>query len=308
MRITLLTSLITNIILLFVLWSCSKRQSINRNNDKKLLFNPWIKQRRRSLTHLIITFNDYNKVSSLIKDHWTNYPPCNNHTNVTLILENAYAQHYINISEVENHPMVKKCFKEIKLVFANTPVQHNNHDDGSRILLERILDNSILLDNPYYILNIEPDVYPVKPYWLDYLVVLCDGGAGKEDWWILGSPYMSNIYLRSIKKGFLELGFHICGNAVLNVSEGSGLKEFYFGKFKEYQRSGKVIKEYPTYDIAIAEMLMNVKETWNWTRHIAHKVKYSEYILNMYGKRFSIKNDGPKYPKSFLLHKARLAK
>lgn len=307
MRITLLSSLLLNIFIsckLYFLHKSTQKQNIS--NAQNLAFQK--KMKMRSLTHLTITFNDFSKVQSLIQNHWTQFPPCLNSTNVTLVLEHAGFRHPINITEIESHPTVKNCFKKVQVVFANTPNHYNNHDDGSRVLLERIIDNYILLDDPYYVLNIETDVYPIKPYWLNYLETICNGGFGRENWWILGSLYMGNLNLDLIKRGFYELGFHISGNAIFNVSPDSGLKNFYFGQFKEYQRMGHSIKNYPTYDVAVSEMLMNVNVTWNWVRHMAHKIQYSEYIMNWYGRYFSFKRDSPKYPRTFLVHKARFTK
>ncbi|PJF17655.1 hypothetical protein PSACC_02545 [Paramicrosporidium saccamoebae] len=180
-----------------------------------------------------------------------------------------------------------QCFREVRVVFANLTGSEDSYLSGARNMVEAMMRNDFYLDDPYYVLYIEPDCRPLKRYWLAAMDAMTRPPTA--DFWIKGSLY------RGTSRGVIEnevYARHLNGNAIYRVGDPEFLK-FHFDKVVPHPgyRSGYDTDRYQYFADRRDEVL-----------GVRHKFVYSDFIQNMWHYEYSRAQLLAASPYTFITH------
>jgi len=148
-----------------------------------------------------------------------------------------------------------------------------------------------------YMFWYEPDVVPIRPYWLDhiYMNVIQEG---KLDFLILGSHQHADksLYLFSSWKKWQEIWLiarlHINGCAIYKMTP---------TLYELLANMTKQIGFAAPFDMAIYQYLVN-GENWAWTQFLFHKYVSHSFIQNRHSDLLTVSELQQKLPETFLVH------
>jgi hypothetical protein len=258
----------------------------------------------KRLTHVVVPFH-YSKKQldrlSRQSELWRQFPPCiGPSSNVRLVwyvfadpdgeqlsaLYNLYNNHYSQF---------KDCFSGFEIKSAGLGQAEDNPDMSSRRMFEKMLDNSIGLDAPDFVLNIEPDVFPVKADWLTLVQGMLGGPTRR--YWVTGSAYLGGTAFFHHTRWACVL-YHINGNALYDVGSGD-LRRFYFGRVRPFME--KMMPGPSPYDVDIKRFLFSESNA-AITRQVRSKFLYSDFIANWWRRPISWKDIRNALPDAIFIH------
>lgn len=185
---------------------------------------------------------------------------------------------------------VQYCFRSVKVYFAGLKGKEDGYYLGSRLLFENFLNNTLGLDTPYYAFYMEPDVMPVRKYWLSALDAMTRPPTAP--FWVRGSLYRGGN--SKVMRSRLYMSLHINGNAIYNLAD-RAFRDFYFKDVLSVFASGGA------YDLEIAKALID-PDKFNNTRMIAHKFQYTDVIHNMWHWGYNKTEKLESSPNLYLIH------
>ena len=195
---------------------------------------------------------------------------------------------------------LNRCYKSIRYFAADLPEKEDRHPIGSARMWQKLFINeqsnylSLRAHGYTHFFLMEPDVRPIRSYWLDAIVEHITEGHNEElyiatQWWMVGSIYRGSLL---IGNGFL----HINGNALYHLS-------LSFIRFIE-----NVSDEYPYdseksngYDLNLFLYLFQHIDT---AKRVWHKFQFTDLIQNCW--KSSCKNMNIDFifnnPSTYLIH------
>lgn len=264
---------------------------------------------RKRLTHVVVPFHySPNQVDRLAKqsDLWRRFPPCTTESglDVSLVwylfadptseqsdtLNHIYNKHYRQFSH---------CFASFHIKSAGLGAAEDNPSMSSRRMFEKLLDNSIQLDSPDIVLNIEPDVFPVKANWLGRVQRMLDPPTRR--YWVVGSAYLGGEEFFEATNWACVL-YHINGNALYDIGSG-GLRRFYFERVRPFM--DKVMPGPSPYDVDMKRYLFK-REHAKVARQVRSKFLYSDFIANWWRRRITWHHIHHQLPDAIFIHSGQL--
>ena len=235
------------------------------------------------------------------------YPPCRNQTDsIDLIFYHNKESHSTLDQQIQQFNYKHRCYTNIRYIAASLSAQEDQYPLGSAIMWKKLFiqeqgSNLSLRSYGYtYFFLMEPDVRPIRSYWLDAIVDQITNGHSIQSyrpskWWMIGSIY----------RGFepIEIHFlHINGNALYHLS--SSLITFIEQVSVEYPfRSNQSFG----YDLDLFSYLL---KNMDKGKHLWHKFHFSELIQNCWrtgcndtGAEFTLNN-----PNTYLIHGSKFIK
>lgn len=298
-NLTLLCSFSLNVLLVLMVAMVMHQPCSN--------INPWhqTKERKKSLrlTHVIVPFHQSQEKQAIKNmNRWKIYPPCpqseyqasnldswyrNNKSlgrQVDLVfylngspdakLEGRLRKHY----EKEIAKYARGCFRSLQFRWASLPDTDDSYLQGSRLMWEYLVTNKLKLDNPEYVMYMEPDCLPIRTYWLSLMDARCRG----ETFWIMGTSYQGSPYVINTRR--LYSMAHVNGNGLYNMVD-KGFQDFYFQQVRPY-----VEKWYPgesAYDLDMFKYIMD-PDNFMTARHLAHHFILSNFIKNYWHSNYTL--------------------
>lgn len=282
------------------------------------------KVRTPRLTDIVVPLppKHFDKVVALLRT-WIDYPPCHHPTEEPLARSVAEDEDYFGAhgyrlghdvtltffvsspqdSEVETRLLeafaglpakVRSCFRRARVHFAVLTGDDDGYWKGTTLMFERLLLNKVGLRWPHYVLYMEPDMLPIRPYWLAAL----DASVREPvpSFWMRGSIFKGQPLLHS--SSVVPLSLHINGNAIYNLAD-RRFREFYLGKV--YNISRNDYKSNHAYDL---DMYFYLCYPGNYAKvqTIAHKFQYTELVQNLYHTEYSVAALLKEYPNAYLVH------
>lgn len=327
-KVILTCSLLGNLFMLTFRWH-STRRSVTLSAGTRLAVQirrsmPREKVRTPRLTDIVVPLppKHYEKVVGLLRT-WVDYPPCYHPSEEQLSKvvaeeEDYFAAHGFNLghdvtltffvsspqdTEVEARLMeafdrlpskVRHCFSRARVHFAGLMGDDDGYWKGTTLMFERLLLNKVGLRWPHYVFYMEPDMLPIRPYWLAAL----DASVREPvpSFWMRGSIFKGQPFLSS--SAIVPLSLHINGNAIYNLAD-SRFRDFYLGKV--YNISRNDYKSNHAYDL---DMYFYLCYPGNYAKAqtIAHKFQYTELIQNLYHTEYSVSALLEDYPNAYLVH------
>lgn len=181
---------------------------------------------------------------------------------------------------------VKDCFQGAQVYFANFQDNADQYMEATRNLFSQFLHRLMPLKNSYYALYMEPDMVPVRKYWLSALDATTRHPS--PPFWVRGSSYRGAV--ASVLQS-LHNGMHINGNAVYNLRDPA------FAAYYSHQ----VPKTHDAYDVDMIKPLLDL-ERYNQTGRLIHKFQYTGLIANLWHSNYSLSEMLTIYPELYLIH------
>ncbi|KAK4530164.1 hypothetical protein CCYA_CCYA03G1021 [Cyanidiococcus yangmingshanensis] len=114
-------------------------------------------------------------------------------------------------SEFPTDYLWHRCFRTIRWVEANVDPEADVHPDGTCYQFYNMFSDPRFRNHYRFVFLMEPDVHPIRAYWLDSITQMLLQGTASDHFWIRGSTskcpgrYAFNDY-------------HVNGNAIYNIS------------------------------------------------------------------------------------------
>lgn len=273
-----------------------------------------IKINQRQLTHVVVPFHYSIKQLSRLErqaDLWTRFPPClekgklgSSITNVTLVwylFTNPNKAQFAKLHQIylKHYRKFESCFQGFQIVSAGLGDAEDNPDMSSRRMFEKLLDNSIKLHMPDYVLNIEPDVFPIKSNWLQLVQTMLNPPT--RNYWVIGSTYLGNSPFFKETKWACVL-YHINGNAIYDIGSGN-LKRFYFQRIRPFMQ--RMMPGPSPYDVDMKRFLM-AEANSGVTRLVRSRFLYSDFIANWWRREISWNDIHLLLPHTIFIHSGQL--
>jgi len=192
--------------------------------------------------------------------------------------DRKHATTRIRLAAIAGRPAVQACFGRVSIESAYLSGATDTYDKrrvdanwtvGPNNLFFYFLDLAIARGYDH-MLQLEPDVFPLRPLWLEQLACL----ATHTSAWVIGSPFLSHCArdARSQKCDALgaHIKFHLNGNALYSIGD-AGFRAFFAHAF------ASDLSRWP-FDLAMhvyAAMLSDAAR-----RRLATKFRAHPYILN----------------------------
>jgi len=158
-------------------------------------------------------------------------------------------------------------------------------------MFENILSEKVeLAGPPGYMLLMEPDCQPVRPFWLSVIDSQCRFPNGP--FWIKGSIFRGLDHVITSKR--YDMMYHINGNAIYNLGD-SSFRYFYFDIMKPW------LREVNAFDTDIYNFI-NDKRNFHYTRHVIHLFQYTDTIQNWYHSSWKLEEIRRNSPTVVLVH------
>lgn len=252
---------------------------------------------------------------------WADFPPCQPvQGNAEFNLQNEqfyYANPHVGynitltfaVSEKEDHKVrekilawyhetpayVKSCFSRVRVAFAGLSANANSYLKGSENMFFALLKNQFELDDPHYVLHIEPDVLPLRRFWLSAADAMTR--VIGESFWIKGTLYRGQ---RRDVISALHYRLHLNGNAIIRVGDPE-FTRFYCETLQAYIKTKKGACGY---DSNLFLYLLDSANI-NTTERIAHKFQYSDLVQNMWRHDYDKIKVMRQSPNTYLIHGGR---
>lgn len=188
----------------------------------------------------------------------------------------------------------RRCFRKARVHFANLSGDRDTYWYGTTLMFEQLLSHKVGLRWPHYVLYMEPDLLPIRRYWLTVLDSVTR--EPNPEFWMKGSLFKGQPFLHSIS--VVPLTLHLNGNAIYNLADRQ-FRDFYYGKV--YNMSRNDPKNNHAYDL---DMYFYLTHPPNFDRVSlrAHKFLYTEVIQNYYHTEYSVSKLRKVYPNAYLVH------
>ena len=207
-----------------------------------------------------------------------------------------------------------KCFRGgVLYLSANLKKDENFHPNGPCLMFYKLFPSLANLGFNYFFV-VEPDVLPIRPFWLNALSLqlsfkimdvknrlLLDV---KDDFWQKGSPSYCAANYSDIST---RLDYHMNGNALYKLGD----SEFthYLNRVREYYPAiNGVTAGCSTggmyeggHDHALYRFRMQ-SGNFEYTRSVMDKFRYSDFLINLCEDYYNATEIRMQFPKAFLIH------
>lgn len=286
-----------------------RKETSTRLNPNAHSFVKWMARVTRNrnpngirLTHVVIPFH-VRQLGQMVyvMEQWRTFPPCpslhmlqemhvDSHTtslgrDISLIIylntrkdtdvEKRVAQAFADLPDD-----IRGCFREMNFRYADLVGERDSYLMGSRMMFEQMLKGYIGMGAPEYGLYMEPDCFPVRPYWLSHIDA--QTRVPGPMFWLKGSIFRGDMNV--VGRTNIVNMFHINGNALYNLGD-PALGRFYFDRIRPFIEN-KVKKE-GAYDTDFAVYLQHGGHLAE-ALGLAHRYQFSDFIQNLYHSNYSI--------------------
>lgn len=164
------------------------------------------------------------------------------------------------------------CFSRVVVAFANLTTEEDDYPVGINIMFYRLVAGEThahdLRDfNALYWM--EPDVEPIKPYWLNALVRESLGG---DDFWMKGSIYLGDLFDGAGGQDWTWAG-HINGNALYRLHQPMFTQ--FLQIVMDLEPPGHFWKPF---DVSIWKVLHDFPYFWHAHQRIAKHFMYADFV------------------------------
>lgn len=184
---------------------------------------------------------------------------------------------------------IRGCFSKVRVSFSGLEGAQDGYLKGTRYMFEAMINGTIGLENPQYVLYMEPDMMPVRPYWLTALDATTRFPVAP--FWVKGSLYRGGN--RNIHQA-IHNALHINGNAIYNLAD-PAFRHFYYNKVLPK------IDHQDAYDVDVAKFMSNI-ENYNCTQEVRHMFHYTDSIQNWWRWKYSLSKLKTASPNLYLIH------
>jgi hypothetical protein len=228
------------------------------------------------------------------------------------------------------------CFQSFSVCEILLKDQEDKHHLGAQMVFERLLQGHCIHGERGYGLLMEPDSRPIRAEWLTALSATV--AYPNPALWVSGSIYRGSATNITIDgQPFFAGRHHINGNAIYRLSGdeltneagddriwaitarsdssinfinrtesqaprplGGTWARFYFENVKAH---AETTETHNSYDTFIFEYLMDSDRWWD-TRHVMHKFRYTNSIVNMWKTEWSLSSTlaDPRYLDTVIIH------
>lgn len=162
---------------------------------------------------------------------------------------------------------VTKCFQRMTIRFADLGPWNDNYLSGTRLMFEQLFE----IPHSHYIFYMEPDVRPVRNYWLQHI----DAHTRGEPFWVKGSIFRGDLAQAFHSSFYLPNLIHISGNAIYNASSPE-LRSFYHEIVRPFIVNYRNTGAYDTdFTIALLEVSL-----WPVMREYVGMFKLDDFLAN----------------------------
>lgn len=209
----------------------------------------------------------------------------------------ALPREFARFQTKQAYQPLHECFARVDVTFANLTAEEDGYPAGINFMFFRMVTgathaNQLKHFNALYWM--EPDVQPIKPYWLDVLV---SESQTDDDFWIKGSVYLGGVFDRAVGQDWTWIG-HINGNAMYRLHQPM------FSRFlqivMDLEPPGHFWKPF---DVSIWKVLHDFPYFWHAYQRIAKHFVYADFVEHW---GFTITDDGMilshQNPRTFLVH------
>lgn len=308
----LIISLLLNAFLT-ILWKMYINRSSTASN-----FPTWLQEERINtskfnkpqyhLSHLIVPLHE-KQLDALLKNlqTWEKYLPCDlmnpqKNSTVTLVFyfsglkdpRKEYA-----LMEAFSKNRAKRCFGQTLVRFAGLRGGKDSYLQGSRLMFEGLLTDSINIKPASYIFYMEPDCYPIRAHWLDRLesAVVWPN----PPFWVKGSIYHGDTTGPSFNlttRNIYDM-VHVNGNAFYNLWD-PNFHDWYFNQVRPFIQT-YYWKKPCAYDTDTFKLLFFVPAIPE-SRHLLHNFHFTHVIKNYWHTNYSIDAIRLHNPGTVLVH------
>lgn len=315
-RRTIRYSFWVNLCILGILLICSSKTPQKHALSKQESSQSTTPPQGGRLTDVIVPFveSQLENVQDFL-EFWAEYPPCYAPTDppfvinyfsflsppvghdVTLTFSLAGMRNESIATRLLDHfnglpQVVKRCFKEVKVHYCELRGQENGYFAGSQNMFEQMIKGEVGSNNPEVIYLMEPDVIPVRKYWLSALDA--STRTTVEPFWIKGCIYRGR---RTDVWGRAPNALHINGNALYNLKD-EGFLNFYF------EEVAPTISRHPRhrgYDVDFFLYMVDEK-MYKRASSVAHYFQYTDLIWNSWKTNYTTSRMRDDNPNLFLVH------
>uniref|UniRef100_A0A6T6MI61 Uncharacterized protein n=1 Tax=Timspurckia oligopyrenoides TaxID=708627 RepID=A0A6T6MI61_9RHOD len=212
-------------------------------------------------------------------------------------------QNTIEESRQLKDAILSRCFGKILIDSANLTVQESRNSywidpirsfpktEGSNRQFFALIENSGLGFEYTHALIMEPDTFPVRPYWIDKV----NEAANEGDFWIKGSVMrFEQVFSIAIEPYRSMYQYHINGNALYRL--GDRCFESFLEDAKRYGMC-----ELWCYDTCINAYLHSLSNL-NLYHTVAHRFIISDFIAHLGGHQFDLNTFRRQSPNTALIH------
>lgn len=174
---------------------------------------------------------------------------------------------------------IRACYSGANVRFSRLSDKDDKYLTGSRKMFEFMLNGWLGMQEPSYVLYMEPDCLPIRPNWLMILDSITRWP--NSPFWMKGSIFRGRT--KALTNRIIYNLFHINGNALYNLGD-PAFRHFYFDQVRPY------IKKYyneGAYDTDIYKFLLDIGN-YNHARRLAHLFQFTDTIQNMWHSNYSI--------------------
>lgn len=190
-------------------------------------------------------------------------------------------------------PSVRSCWSEMEVRWAKLSPEKDTYLTGSRSMFEVMLNGWIGLREAHYVLYMEPDARPIRPFWLSLLDA--QTRWPNPPFWLKGSLFRGDK--QAIKAHLLMNLFHINGNAIYNLGD-PDFRNFYWHRVRDWVVKSK--KEL-AYDTDFFRYMLD-PTNHPYARSVAHLFQHTELIQNQYHTNYSISQFRANHPYVAIVH------
>jgi hypothetical protein len=165
----------------------------------------------------------------------------------------------------------RHCFSAVDVHLVHMENNQNNHNVGSRLLFNSMLNATSYRNTVAYVLYIEADVVAVQQNWLHPIIKYA-----RTTFWIAGSLYRGS---QNIDYGDNLFRYHINGNAIYNVGDAKFV-DFYFTSVLPWIKARHDLNHI-CFDLDITTYL-HTAGNFDTARHVLHNIQYTNLIQNIY--------------------------
>eukprot|EP00871_Galdieria_phlegrea_P003521 jgi/Galph1/416/GphlegSOOS_G5263.1 len=187
---------------------------------------------------------------------------------------------------------LKTCFRHIFIHSANLSAEQDlyyyswwklsHYSPGTCNMFYSLFEKEWIRQRYDYLFLMEPDVSPIRSFWLE---ALYHQTQGKLFWQKGAIPQYSKWIVT-------QHDYHMNGNAFYRVGDSC---------FDKILRTARQVYPNVPFDGALHAVLMN-KRNHHWMRHYAHLFVYTDFVLNFGDNNFSTESVLRYWPETYLVH------
>eukprot|EP00741_Cyanophora_paradoxa_P008800 tig00001375_g8517.t1 len=168
----------------------------------------------------------------------------------------------------------RRCFGEIKFLSGHLSDDMDGHPDGTCFQFYHLFQNQMMAHTYKYFFLFEPDVRPIKRFWLD---AIYEETFDRNDFWVKGS-------VSQCAGDYAHMDFHVNGNALYKLGDDHWLdylqrvRAFYRPRLWVHSADGCSAAT-TGFDHSIFHFSRD-RSNWFYAQQMLHRIVYSTFIVN----------------------------